>query len=157
MNWGSLFFSAEGRVGQRDFWLACLLLLLFSVFIHALPGLGTLIWLVSFYSWICVFSKRLHDIGRSGWVQALPFVLGWVLMTTGFFMGVAGLIGLFLSGMPHFLGGVVLGGLALGLGVFCLGGLMHLILIVWLGLTPGQIGSNRYGPPAGQPLTARLA
>ena len=150
MNWSALFFSAEGRLGQKDFWLAAALLLLFGVFIHAAPGLGTLLWLLSFYCWICLYSKRLHDIGRSGWLQIAPFVLGWLLMTVGLVMGVSSLFGLLFSGLPHFVGGMVLGGVAVGLGLFSLGGVMHLILLLWLGLTPGQIGPNRYGPEPGR-------
>jgi uncharacterized membrane protein YhaH (DUF805 family) len=116
---------------------------------HAAIGIGTLLWLLSTYCWICLYSKRLHDIGRSGWLQIVPFVLGWLLMTFGFAFGVASVFGLLFSGLPHFLGGVVLGGMAVAFGMFCVGGLMHLVLLLWLGLTRGQTGPNRYGPEPG--------
>ena len=79
MNWGSLFFSADGRIGQKDFWLAAVILFVFGVLIHAAVVIGTLVWLLSTYCWICIYSKRLHDIGRSGWTQILPWVLGLFL------------------------------------------------------------------------------
>jgi uncharacterized membrane protein YhaH (DUF805 family) len=151
MNWGSLFFSAEGRVGQKDFWLAAALLFVFGVVAHAAIGIGTLLWLLSTYCWICIYSKRLHDIGRSGWLQIVPWVLGWLLLGAGFFMGLGSLFGLLFSGLPHFLGGMVVGGVAFGLGLLFLSGLMHLLFLLWLGLTPGQIGPNRYGPEPGAP------
>jgi uncharacterized membrane protein YhaH (DUF805 family) len=149
MNWGSLFFSAEGRIGQKDFWLAAAILFIFSIVIHAAAVVGTLLWFLSAYCWICIYSKRLHDMGRSGWLQLLPFVLGWGLMTMGFIFGVGSLLGLIFSGMPHFLGGIALGGMAFGFGALCVGGLVHVILLLWLGLSPGQVGSNRYGPEPG--------
>jgi uncharacterized membrane protein YhaH (DUF805 family) len=151
MNWGSLFFSAEGRIGQKDFWLAAAILIVFSVFVHAAPGLGTFLWFLSAYCWICIYAKRLHDMGRSGWLQILPFVLGWALMTVGFVTGVGSLLGLIFSGLPHFLGGVALGGMALGLGMLCMGGLVHVLLLLWVGLSPGEAGPNRYGPEPGTP------
>ena len=157
MNWGTLFFSAEGRIGQKDFWLAAVILLVFSVFIHALAGLGTLLWFLSAYCWICIYAKRLHDMGRSGWLQILPFVLGWLLMTVGFAFGVGSLLGLIFSGLPHFFGGMMLGGLAVGFGALMVGGLVHLILLLWLGLSPGQTGLNRYGPEPGTPPFAATA
>jgi uncharacterized membrane protein YhaH (DUF805 family) len=151
MNWGSLFFSAEGRVGQKDFWLAAAILFVFGVVAHAAIGIGTLLWLLSTYCWICLYSKRLHDIGRSGWVQIVPWVLGWFLIGAGLVMGLGGLVGLMFSGLPHFLGGMVVGGVAIGLGFVFLSGLMHLLFLLWLGLTPGRTGPNRYGPEPGAP------
>jgi uncharacterized membrane protein YhaH (DUF805 family) len=151
MNWGSLFFSAEGRVGQKDFWLAAAILFVFGVVAHAAIGIGTLLWLLSTYCWICLYSKRLHDIGRSGWVQIVPWVLGWFLIGAGLVMGLGGLVGLLFSGLPHFLGGMVVGGVAIGLGFVFLSGLMHLLFLLWLGLTQGQTGPNRYGPEPGAP------
>jgi uncharacterized membrane protein YhaH (DUF805 family) len=146
MDWSGLFFSAEGRIGQKDYWLAALILLVLGVAVHAVPGVGALVWFLSFYCWICIFSKRLHDIGRSGWLQILPFVAGWILMTSGAVLGVTSLLGLILTGFPHFIAGMALGGVTLGIGLFCLGGLVHFALMVGLGLATGQVGSNRYGP-----------
>ena len=151
MNWGHLFFSAEGRVGQKDFWLAAAILFVFGVVAHAAIGIGTVLWLLSIYCWICLYSKRLHDIGRSGWVQIVPWVLGWLLVGAGLVMGLGSLVGLAFSGLPHFLGGMVLGGVAFGMGFVFLSGLMHLLFLLWLGLTPGQTGPNRYGPEPGAP------
>jgi uncharacterized membrane protein YhaH (DUF805 family) len=151
MNWGSLFFSAEGRVGQKDFWLAAAILFVFGVVAHAAIGIGTVLWLLSTYCWICIYSKRLHDMGRSGWVQIVPWVLGWLLIGAGLVMGLGSLVGLAFSGLPHFLGGMVVGGVTMGIGFVFLSGLMHLVFLLWLGLTPGQIGPNRYGPEPGAP------
>jgi uncharacterized membrane protein YhaH (DUF805 family) len=84
-------------------------------------------------------------------VQIVPWVLGWFLIGAGLVMGLGGLVGLLFSGLPHFLGGMVVGGVAIGLGFVFLSGLMHLLFLLWLGLTQGQTGPNRYGPEPGAP------
>jgi uncharacterized membrane protein YhaH (DUF805 family) len=151
MNWGHLFFSAEGRLGQKDFWMAVAILFVFGVIAHAALGIGTLLWLLSTYCWICLYSKRLHDIGHSGWLQIAPWVLGFILVGAGAVMGLGSLFGLMVSGLPHFFGGMVVGGIAFGAGLMFLSGLMHLLFLIWLGLTPGQTAPNRYGPEPGSP------
>jgi uncharacterized membrane protein YhaH (DUF805 family) len=152
MNLLALFFSAEGRIGQNAFWLAVGCLLIAGLLIPALGPLAPLLWLTAFYAWICVQSKRLHDIGRSAWLQALPFLFGWTLMSLGAAFGVLSLLGALLGG-GGVLRGLLAGGALLGLGAFLAGGLVHLLLILWLGLAPGQPGFNRYGPPPGGALS----
>jgi hypothetical protein len=75
-------------------------------------------------------------------------------MSLGFFMGAASIIGLLASGSPHVIGGVVFASLVLAFALSCLGGLVHLILALWVGLSPGQIGLNRYGPAPGPAFAA---
>ncbi len=157
MSWVEVFFSAEGRIGRGVFLLAALTLAAVGAAAPLiLPFLAPVIWLVSFYSWICVFAKRLHDLGRSAWLQTAPFLLGWILMSVGAASGLASVVGLFSLG-PAALGAAALGGLLVTAGLFLLGGLVHLLLVGWLGVTPGQGGFNRYGPPPGHPLVETAA
>jgi uncharacterized membrane protein YhaH (DUF805 family) len=151
MNWGSLFFSAEGRVGQKDFWLAAAILFVFGVLIHAALVVGSLLWVLSAYCWICLYSKRLHDMGRSGWAQITPWVLGVVCLVFGGFAVIGSALGALFTGLPHFLGGMLLGGVSIGLGMVFLSAVVHLLFLLWLGLTRGQSGPNRYGPEPGAP------
>jgi len=151
MNWGSLFFSAEGRVGQKDFWLAAVILFIFGVVIHAAVVIGTFLWLLSTYCWICLYAKRLHDIGKSGWTQILPWALGLFCLVFGGFAVISSVLGMLFTGLPHFLGGVVIGGMSMGVGLFALSAVVHFIFLLWLGLTRGQAGPNRYGPEPGPP------
>jgi uncharacterized membrane protein YhaH (DUF805 family) len=78
-------------------------------------------------------------------------VLGFILVGAGAVMGLGSLFGLMVSGLPHFFGGMVVGGIAFGAGLMFLSGLMHLLFLIWLGLTPGQTAPNRYGPEPGSP------
>lgn len=149
MRWGSLLFSAEGRVGQRDFWIGAAVLFTGGLLAHAIPMVGGVAWLVSFYGWICLYAKRLHDMGRSAWIQLAPVVLAWALMSTGMGMGLGAILALTLT-PAHFGTALALGFGALSLAtcLFTLGGMVHIVMLLWLGVSPGQIGPNRYGPEA---------
>ena len=145
MTIAALFFSADGRIGQGRFFIAVVCLIVLGVVIPAFGPFSPALWLIAFYSWICVQSKRLHDIGRSGWLQALPFLLGWALMSFGVVFGVLSLLGA-VAGVGGGFGGTLAGGALIGLGAFLAGGTIHLLLILWLGFSAGQTGFNRYGP-----------
>jgi len=149
MGWGSLLFSAEGRVGQRDFWIGAAVLFVGGLIVHLIPLVGAVTWLISFYCWVCLYAKRLHDMGRSAWVQLAPIVIAWALMSAGMGLGLGGVLA-FLLTPAHFAAGLALGfgALAVAACLFTLGGVVHLIMLLWLGLSPGQIGPNRYGPEA---------
>lgn len=148
MDIGRLLFSPEGRIGQRDFWIGFLLLFVFGLLIHAVVVVGSLLWLLSTYCWVCLFAKRLHDMGRSGFAQVWIYVLD-VLGVIALFVGGLGsiLIGVLSGGGAHIGWGLVAG----GVGLIVLGALTWLLIrfafVLWLGLTPGQIGDNRFGPP----------
>jgi uncharacterized membrane protein YhaH (DUF805 family) len=151
MNWGELFFSAEGRVGQKDFWLAVIVLSLFGVLVHLAPLIGAALWIVSIYCWICVYSKRLHDVGRTGWLQIAPWILSAVFLIFGGAAFVSALVGALAAGFiglhPGLGIGLIVGGVGAGLGLLALSATAHLIFLLWLGLTRSQAGPNRFGPP----------
>ncbi len=146
MDIGRLLFSPEGRIGQRDFWTGFLLLFVFGILIHAVLLVGTLIWALSTYCWVCLFSKRLHDMGHSGFAQL------WIYL-----VDMLGVIALVIGGLGSVLAGVFSSGrvgwglLAGGIGLFMLAALAWFLVrvgfLLWIGLTPGQPGDNRYGPP----------
>lgn len=154
MSWRSEFFSAEGRIGPGAFWRDALVLTLAWALAHALGPLGFLLLLVTFYSWICILSKRLHDAGRSGWLQALPVVLGWSLMALGGSLGFWSLLSLATGGFVPFLAGAAVAGGLIALALFLLGGLAHFLFVIWVGLARPEPGFNRYGPEPGRPLVA---
>ncbi len=145
MDFGKLFFSPEGRIGQRAFWIGFLALFAFSILIHAVVGVGALIWVLSTYCWVCLFSKRLHDMGRSGFAQFWIYVLDVLGVITLFIGGLGSILAAIFSD-GHVGWGLMAGGVGLlGLGLLAWS-LIRLGFILWLGLTPGQAGDNRYGP-----------
>ncbi len=145
MDIGRLLFSPEGRIGQRDFWIGFLMLFVFGILIHAVLLVGHLIWLLSIYCWICLYSKRLHDMGHSGFAQLWTYVLDVLLVVVLIVGGLGSVLAAIFSG-GHFGWGLLAGGMTLivlaGFAWF----LIRLGFVLWVGLSPGQAGDNRYGP-----------
>lgn len=144
MDWKSLFFSAEGRIDRQTFWIGFAILFGVGVVINTIPGFGQLISIAMIWCWVCLFSKRLHDFDKTGWLNLVP-VLTWAGATVvALLVGGVGLIaaaagenqgvGPFFAAM----GGVML--------VFAVAGLVQLAFILWVGLTAPTPGENLYGP-----------
>jgi uncharacterized membrane protein YhaH (DUF805 family) len=134
MNWKHVFFSAKGRLGRRDYWIAVLLLAILSAVTALLGPVGALLGLVLIYPQICIFAKRLHDIGRSGWLAALPFGLALL----------GGVAGEMAQGdepaavIPAAIGTVLL--------------IAAIVISFRVGLSKGEPEPNAYGPPPGVTL-----
>lgn len=142
VDWRALFFDANGRIGQRDYWIGIAAIFVVNLVLGWLPLVGTIITLVAIYAGVCVSSKRLHDMGRSGWLAALPFgvTLAATLMSAISIFGMMGAAA-YDSGF----------GMAAGLGTLAilwpLAFVINLGFVIWLGITAGQAEDNLYGPP----------
>lgn len=80
-----ILIGSSGKLGPMDFAqglaaivAASLVLSLLSLF----PGMGMLVALLNFivglalaYAWVCIFSKRFHDAGQSGWMTVAAIVV----------------------------------------------------------------------------------
>jgi uncharacterized membrane protein YhaH (DUF805 family) len=133
IDWGELFFSADGRAPRASSWIATVILLVVgAAYDNLAPAplhwiTGWFVYPPLFYSGACVLSKRLHDRGRSGWWAALVLVAIVAVWPAP---------------------GRIFGPLAF------LFGLVVVWAIVELGVMPGELGANRYGPnPLRPPVT----
>jgi uncharacterized membrane protein YhaH (DUF805 family) len=99
----SLYFSPNGRISRKVYWLASLplfpLLILIELLIRAKPGLETAIFtaVVAVALMVPTFMlniKRCHDRDKSGWFAFVGFipVLGplWLLLDLGLLRGTEG-------------------------------------------------------------------
>ncbi len=89
-NWIRLFVSSRGRIGRRTFCHGVIVVTLANVSLISLAAvlggqfgsvgftLVALAPLMTAYPTVCVFTKRLHDLGHSGWLQAPPRLL-WAI------------------------------------------------------------------------------
>jgi uncharacterized membrane protein YhaH (DUF805 family) len=148
MNWQSVFFSSNGRMGQKDFWIAVVALIGAWILSLALHFLAFFAWLLLAYCWICVLSKRLHDAGRSGWLILVPVAVGFAAVCISLVIAGVGAISAFASGASDASNWAVMWG-ALGVSavLWGLAGLVKLVFILWVGLGASDASENRYGPP----------
>lgn len=70
------YFSYDGRIGRRSFWLATLPLVVPQMLAWMLSDnpVVLLIWLVTIYMTGAINAKRLHDLGKSGWWQVISLL-----------------------------------------------------------------------------------
>lgn len=106
MSFSHLLFSAKGRIPRSTYWyfnLSMLGLTLIAIFVDRLcstyvkntgygiiSGILTLVWVIT---GICVYVKRFHDRGRSGWFILLllvPIVNIWPVIELAFLKGRSG-------------------------------------------------------------------
>jgi uncharacterized membrane protein YhaH (DUF805 family) len=152
MTWLVLLFSPEGRINRMHFWLGWLVLFGFGFVMAWIPIFGHLVLLLSLYCHVCVYSKRLHDMGRTGWLQILPFLTGTLLPLAGLVasgVDVFSHLHEFDAGGGFWVVARAFGWLAAGIGAACF---FWMIFLLWIGLSGSQPGDNRYGPPAATTL-----
>jgi len=150
-DWKTLFFSFEGRTRRSHFWIAWLILFGVNTVLSLIPVLNVLLgWLVGLISiWpnLAISVKRLHDMGRPGWLIAIPWAAMIILTFVGLFMVAGGAIA---SGMTAEYAeadpAAVFAMMAPGFGAFALSCLVPLAFLLWIGLTDSQPGDNRFGP-----------
>jgi len=151
MDWKFLFFTSDGRISRQQFWIGALILLGAGVVAGWIPLVNVVAFFVSLYVWACLYAKRLHDMGKSGWLTAIP--VGLFILASMLAAGIVG--GLAASGAfnthnvtPAAVMGVGLTGVLFGLVM-----LIAIAFALWVGLTPGEPGANRYGaPPSPDPV-----
>jgi|AntRauTorckE5430_2_1112549.scaffolds.fasta_scaffold00264_15 uncharacterized membrane protein YhaH (DUF805 family) len=93
------YANFEGRVRRKEFWSFTLVSFIISIVLTAIDTLaldtplgedGILINIFNlafFVPSIAIGTRRLHDIGKSGWMQLLYFfiIIGWVWLLILFF------------------------------------------------------------------------
>ena len=69
------YCSVQGRASRSEYWWFMLFSSVATAALENIPVVGILASLAFIAPTICVTSRRLHDIGWSGWWQLLPLVL----------------------------------------------------------------------------------
>jgi uncharacterized membrane protein YhaH (DUF805 family) len=147
MDWKTLFLTADGRIGKRDFWIGFAILFVANLVLGMIPFLGMLISLLLIYPTVCIYSKRLHDAGRTAWLMLVPFGVVVVCMIIAFMMGGAALMGAGMAGSDSAAGAAAMAGMGGAALVIMLGFLVNIAFVLWVGLSNGDPGENRFGPP----------
>jgi len=145
LDWQKLLLSFEGRARRSHFWIGWLICLGAGVVAGWIPVLGGLISIALIWPNLAISVKRLHDMGKSGWLIVIP----WVASIVG------GVFAIALVGVSAFSNAAaleredpaaIMALLGPALGLFALLALINLGFLLWIGLSDGQPGDNRYGP-----------
>ena len=72
---GKLLFSPDGRISSSEFMKGAVILLALNFFLWLswFAGMGfgffaAIVAIFTIYCWACLFIKRFHDAGKSGWL-----------------------------------------------------------------------------------------
>lgn len=144
-DWKQLFFSFEGRIRRSHFWIGWLVCLGAGVVAGWLPVIGAVISLALIWPNLAITVKRLHDMGHTGWLAAIPWVVGVV----------GGIVAVSMMGVSAVLNAralenedpaAILALIGPAFGLLALMLLVCLGFLLWIGLTDSQRGDNRFGP-----------
>lgn len=121
------YVKFSGRAKRPEYWWFILFTFLGSLVTALIPVVNMIFALAVLIPSLAVFWRRMHDIGKPGYVYFLPFI-GALISIFGVIIG---------QGSPEFgqilivVGGLIMFGLTI-------------LLIVWLA-SPSQTGRNKYG------------
>ncbi len=157
-HWASLFTSFNGRIRRSHFWIGVALLAIIFVAANFLPFIGFFVVLALIWPNLAIGVKRLHDMGMTGWINAVPLAVN----IAGGFVGFA-MLGMALmaegfdpetfdnsdpEAIMEFLTPETVGPAMMVLGIVFL---INLAFLAWIGAVDSQKGDNRYGPnPKGE-------
>ncbi len=150
MSFADVLFQPNGRITQGQFWGGWGVLLAGNFLANLIPFLGIIIWFGLIYVGCCVYGKRLHDIGKSAWLHAIPWGITAILTLAGIFAMAPGFMRYVEEnpgaepGMEEVIG--LMG--PFGLFVIIIN-LVWLAYTIWLGVAKSQPGDNKFGPEPG--------
>lgn len=149
MTFATLFLSPHGRIGRKPYWIGLIILLIAQVIALFLPVVGQIIGLLLIYPAVCVYGKRLHDLGRGMWWLGVVIAATVFALIAIFAVAVRPMLAV--SGGPHD-EIAMLNAFAAAPGVaplLLITVAINLGFVLWLGVAPGQKGDNRFGPVSG--------
>ena len=147
----SAMLSFEGRLRRSHFWIGWLILFGVNIVISWIPIIN-LLGVVLIWPNLAISVKRLHDMGKSGWLIAIPWVGSVIAFVAGFAMVIAAAVANgysedYYEGNPA----AVFALMGPAFGLFAIAGLLGLAFLLWIGLVDSQKGENRFGPnPKGE-------
>jgi uncharacterized membrane protein YhaH (DUF805 family) len=113
----------SGRINRARYWLFLAIVAAIYGALSAFPHSGHIS--VSELVLIAICVPRLHDVGLTGWVAAIPLAIEIIAVLTSVLL------------LPSELAPAAMGLVVIGLA----------ILLIILGAIPGQKAANRFGPP----------
>jgi|SRR5215471_12346309 len=135
-----------GRSSQKEYWISTGVIIAamvaLAIYLPNDSGINRILTI----AWMITWLRRLHDVGKSGWVILGPVILQIAVVLAPMLI-LGGNFGRALIGdqailsdesVPYALYVVLVIGIAV---------LIQIGFSVWLGITAGDPGPNKYGPP----------
>lgn len=120
------YATFRGRSSRKEYAVFTVANFVLSAVLGLIPVIGGLFSLIIIIPGIAVAVRRLHDLNKSGWWLLAPFLIL-----------IIGLIGV--------AGTVEEGGAAAWVWLMVAGGIMSLVMSIWLLFARGTDGANRFG------------
>ena len=145
------YANKKGRATRKEFWCVVLCNFVISFLLGLIPKAGTVLSVIFFLAalvpTICVYTRRAHDINKSGGHVALIYIfeiVGVILVSIGAaFVVVFATFGAWAS--LYYSSGLLYGGVAaFVIGLILL--IVTLVLLLRLGLKQSWPDDNEYGP-----------
>ena len=143
-DWQKLLFSFEGRTRRSHFWIGWLICLGAGVVAGWIPLIGFFISIALIWPNLAITVKRLHDLGLSGWIAAVPFVaniIGFIMI----FVSVGASVFMNATALENEDPAAILALIGPAIGILGLLLLVNFGFLLWVGLVDGKPGSNKYG------------
>lgn len=140
-----VLFSFQGRIRRQHFWIGWLICLGIGVVAGWIPFLGFLISLALIWPNLAITVKRLHDMGQSGWLAAVPIAAGFIGVI-GVFMTVGASMMMNYQALENEDPAAIMALMGPALGIFGIVCLIQLGFLIWIGVSEGRRGENRFGP-----------
>ena len=139
----------DGRLRRSHFWISWVILFATGCVLNVIPLLN-LIGIVLLWPHLAIGVKRLHDMGKSGWLIAIPYAV----MFIGFIFAVVQIGFSAFANMEAIEAedpAVIISTFGPAFGIIGLTWIVGIAFWLWIGIGEGQRGDNRFGPnPKGQ-------
>jgi len=148
-DFATAMLSFNGRLRRQHFWISWLILFGGGLVLNLIPFLN-LLGIALLWPHLAIGVKRLHDMGKSGWLIAIPYVVmvgGWIFA----FMSIGVSAFMNAQAIENEDPAVILSTFGPAFGIILLISLVGLGFLLWIGISDSQKGDNKYGPnPKGE-------
>ncbi len=149
IDWVNLFFSFNGRIRRTHYWIGWAIVFVVGLVIGMIPFLGVL-GILLLWPNLAIGVKRLHDMGKTGWLIAIPYVVQ--MLTVIYVIATIGMAAFAdpdgFDDMPPEQALALLGPT---MGALLIAMVVSIGFWLWMGIAESQRGDNKYGPnPKGE-------
>lgn len=140
----------DGRLSRQNFWIG--FAIVYGASLVIVCGASLVLSIIPIVNMIAPFAliwpnlaitvKRLHDMGKSGWLAAIPIVSGTIAAIASIIVLLVTILAVYGDETNTGVLGVIVPAMVL-IGIIAL---INIGFLIWIGATDSQRGPNQYGP-----------